>query len=145
MTVAAAPPSSLSAVRLREIQRPYDLLPSPDSGRQASERGWAHAYPLHDLRRDLGDLLADASARRAHTPAPRRGGRRVTDVDLTQSHGQPVSVGAIAPMLGLTPKTVGYECARGEIVGAFHFGAKREWRIPYAGAVAYIVRMRGTP
>jgi len=71
-----------------------------------------------------------------------RGGRRVTDVDFQQPTGRThVSPSQIAKAIGVDPKTIRREIKSGELQAC---RVHRDWKIPYATARAYVLRMTGS-
>jgi hypothetical protein len=71
-----------------------------------------------------------------------RGGRRATDIDFRQPTGPThVCPSQIAKAIGVDPKTIRREIKAGELqAGRIH----RDWKIPYAIARAYVLRMTGS-
>jgi hypothetical protein len=71
-----------------------------------------------------------------------RGGRRVTDLDFRQPVGPThVTPSQIARAIGVDSKTILREIKAGELqAGRIH----RDWKIPYATARAYVLRMTGS-
>jgi hypothetical protein len=66
-------------------------------------------------------------------------GRRVTDVDFRQPTGPThVAPSQIARAIGVDPKTIRREIKAGELQAC---RVRRDWKIPYAIARAYVLRM----
>jgi hypothetical protein len=70
-----------------------------------------------------------------------RGGRRVTDIDFRQPSGPThVSPSQISKAIGVDPKTIRREIKAGELQA---WRVHRDWKIPYAIAREYVLRMTG--
>jgi hypothetical protein len=68
-----------------------------------------------------------------------RGGRRVSDVDFRQPIGPThVCPSQVAKAIGVDPKTIRREIKAGELKAC---RVHRDWKIPYAIARAYVLRM----
>lgn len=68
-----------------------------------------------------------------------RGGRRVSDVDFRQPTGPThVCPSQVAKAIGVDPKTIRREIKAGELHAC---RVHRDWKIPYAIARAYVLRM----
>ena len=68
-----------------------------------------------------------------------RGGRRVTDIDFHQPTGPThVCPSQVARAIGVDPKTIRREIKAGELQAV---RVRRDWKIPYPIARAYVLRM----
>jgi excisionase family DNA binding protein len=72
-----------------------------------------------------------------------RGGRRVSDIDFRQSTGPThVCPSQVAKAIGVDPKTIRREIKAGELQA---HRVRRDWKIPYPIARAYVLRMMKLP
>jgi len=88
-------------------------------------------------------IMTALDRRRSQRRVPNsRGGRRVSDIDFRQPFGPThVSPSQIARAIGVDSKTILREIKAGELqAGRIH----RDWKIPYAIARAYVLRMTAT-